>query len=389
MLRVAVIGLRGVPDVMGGIETHCAHLLPRLVAKAPPGTLKITVIARRGYVDRAGRHEGVDQVPLWAPRHRVLETIVHTFLALFYARIALRANCVHLHGIGPGLTAPFARLLGFRLLFTHHGEDYRRQKWGWFPRLALRVGEALAVIFAHRVITVSDATAARLKRRFPGSSDRIVHIPNGFSPVDVDAATPKIPKELAVSPGHFVVTVGRLVPEKAQDLLVEAYLHTDLADRKPSCKLLIVGAADHQSAYADRVKRRAGHGVVMAGRQPRDVIAALNRAAALFVLPSYHEGLSIAALEAIHAGAPVLLSDIKANRAIGLPKRHYFKDGSIQDLSEKLKRDFAEYAVGDDFDLGAFDWEHIAGQTLTQLAALDRRGTLLLTGSQVTTEVEG
>lgn len=378
LVHVAVIGLRGIPDVMGGIESHCAELLPRLLAQVPPDRLRVTVLARSGYVAAPSRHKGVEQTPLWAPRHGALETIVHSVLALFHARFVLRADCVHLHGVGPGLTAPLARLLGLSLLFTHHGEDYRRRKWGRVARLALRLGETLAVRFSHRVIAVSRSSTRRLQQGFPNRADRIVHIPNGVPPDARGARPAPPPEDLGVTPGHYVITVGRMVPEKAQDVLIAAYRQTDLSRRSPPCRLLIVGDADHQSDYAATLRAQAGDGVIFAGRLPREQVMALNRGASLFVLPSDHEGLSIAALEAIQAGAPILLSDIEANRDLGLPSQHYFATGSADDLARKLTQPFAHYAVPPDFDQDSFDWDRIAARTLRELAALPHPGAPLV-----------
>jgi len=234
--------LRGVPDVMGGIETHCSQLLPLILSQAPVGELEITVLARSVYVPLHGTHDGIAQIPLWAPRRAALETIVHTFIALLYARFVLHADVVHMHAIGPGLMAPLARLLRFRLLFTHHGEDYRRQKWGRGSRLALQLGEVLAVFCAHRVITVSKASETRLRRQFVSRADRIVHIPNGITHVSAVPASDSLLTRFGLKRGRYVVTVGRLVPEKAQDLLIAAFRRAGLDRAEPACKLLIVGA---------------------------------------------------------------------------------------------------------------------------------------------------
>ena len=60
------------------------------------------------------------------------------------------------------------------------------------------------------------------------------------------------------------------------------------------------------------------------GFQSHDVLRVLYRNAALFVLPSTHEGLPIAALEAANLGVPVLLSNIQPNLDIELARRELF-----------------------------------------------------------------
>ncbi|MEI4197908.1 glycosyltransferase family 4 protein [Roseovarius sp. E0-M6] len=372
MTKLTVIGLRGIPDVMGGIETHCAQLLPHILANVAPGELKITLLARQAYVDARKEVNGVEQIPIWAPRHPSAETIVHTLIALLYARFVLRTDLVHLHAIGPGLLAPMARLLGLRLLFTHHGADYRRQKWGPFSRFMLRRGESLAVRFSHRVITVSPSTAKRLQARFPKKADRIVHIPNGFSSEEPSEAIPDLLAKHALNAGSYVISVGRLVPEKAHDLLIKAFQASRLPLKEPPWKLVIVGDSDHASDYARSLSDRAerDENIILVGKVPRKTVLALNAESGLFVLPSYHEGLSIAALEALHSGVPVLLSDIDANLNIGLPQRNYFPVGSTEKLTEKLDADLSDYTQSLNVDLSHFDWQEIARTTLAEIELL-------------------
>lgn len=372
MVRMTVIGLRGIPDVMGGIETHCAQLMPRLLGNLAPGELKITLLARQGYVGARSVVNGVEQIPIRAPRHPAMETIVHTFLALLYARFVLRSDLVHLHGIGPGLLAPLARLLGFRLLFTHHGADYRRQKWGPFSSFMLRRGENLAVRFSHRVITVSPSTAKRLQAKFPARAERIVHIPNGFSREDIEETPPDMLAGYGLRAGSYVISVGRLVPEKAHDLLIKAFQASILPRKDPPWKLVIVGDTDHASDYARSLSDLAARdeNVILVGKVPRETVLALNAASGVFVLQSYHEGLSIAALEAVHAGVPVLLSDIDANLNIGLPPENYFPVGSVEALTKKLDSDLSALAPGAGVNLSRFDWHEIARATLAEIDVL-------------------
>ena len=45
-IRIVVLGTRGIPNVQGGVETHCQHLFPRLAKKG----FDIAIYARKGYV---------------------------------------------------------------------------------------------------------------------------------------------------------------------------------------------------------------------------------------------------------------------------------------------------------------------------------------------------
>ena len=133
-LKIGVTGLRGIPHVMGGIETHCEELYPRL--KLLRGSDSFYVIARSPYVpEHPAPYRGVPIIPIFTIRNKYFETIINTFLAVLYIRFRLRGQAVHIHGIGPAVMAPLVRLLGLKLIVTHHGEDFNRAKWN---RLAAR-----------------------------------------------------------------------------------------------------------------------------------------------------------------------------------------------------------------------------------------------------------
>ena len=65
-MKICAIGLRGIPDVIGGIETHCEQLYSHL--SELDDTLEIVVIGRSGYA-RKQKIGSIRVVPLWAPGH--------------------------------------------------------------------------------------------------------------------------------------------------------------------------------------------------------------------------------------------------------------------------------------------------------------------------------
>ena len=86
--------------------------------------------------------------------------------------------------------------------------------------------------------------------------------------------------------------------------------------------------------------------------------------AALFVLPSSHEGLPFTLLEAMSYQIPVLVSNIPANKAVGLPADFYFhySKNCIPTLSEAIEKKLYNHILHT-YDLTSYNWEHIARQT--------------------------
>jgi len=348
---------------MGGIEAHCEQIYKIIGEKA--ADFRITVLARSPYVGPGPyTYANCTLKPIWTIKNKVMETALHTLLGVLQARFGERCDLLHVHAIGPGLFIPLAKILGLKVIATHHGHDYDRLKWGPVARQSLRFGEWCMAVFADQIICVSQASTAKLRATFPRQAHKIHTIPNGAAVATGEAPTDVL-KALALVPQRYILAVGRLVPEKGFQDLVAAFRRVD-----GPYKLVVVGAADHADAFSAELMRAADERVIFAGRRQRHDLATLYRHADLFVLPSYHEGHPIVALEALQARAPVVLSDIVANRDLGLPPHHYVRPGDVDGLAELLATaDFSSYRVDDPLVLARYDWQDIAAQTLEVMRA--------------------
>ncbi len=360
-IRITFIGLRGFPGVQGGVETHAEHLCPLLVGMG----CDVEVIVRSPYQCEAFHQswEGVRFKPLWSPKSKGLEAIIHTFLGVLYAGFVRRPDVLHIQAIGPSLMTPLARLLGLRVVVTHHGPDYDRQKWSLFAKLVLKLGERFGMRWSNGRIVISEVIRSLVREKHGINSTLI---PNGVMLPEIPTCE-KALGQFKLMPGKYIVLVSRLVPEKRHMDLIEAFHRSGLAD----WKLAIVGASDHPDVYTRKVLETAAMtpGVVCTGFQSGQVLRALYAHAGLFVLPSSHEGLPIALLEALSYGLPVIASDIAANIEVGLPSDHYYPLGDVDALAVKLT-EFAAHPFSDEernarriWVSELYDWVNIAHQT--------------------------
>ena len=316
--KVAVIGVRGLPGVIGGIETHCAQLYPALAARA--SEFKFLILARRRYATtRQAEFDGVEVRALWAPRKHAVETLVHTPLAIFHARFRRRAQLVHLHAIGPGFFSPLARALGMRVIVTHHASDFLRPKWNWTGRTFLRWGERLTARFADRVICVSEALATDFLERYPAARPKTEVVRHGIAPrVSPAMKTGKVLAELGLEPGRYLLAVGRYDETKRFEQLVQAHRQAGQA----VLPLVIVGSGD--TIVGARLQAIATDKVRLAGSRTGAALDELYQQAAALVHPSAMEGFALVVLEALAVGLPVRISDIPVHREFGLSENSYF-----------------------------------------------------------------
>lgn len=105
--------------------------------------------------------------------------------------------------------------------------------------------------------------------------------------------------------------------------------------------------------------------VVLTGFISGDTLCAVQRNARLFCIPSYHEGLPIALLEALSYNLDVVASDIPANTEVPLPRDCFAKKGDVDDLAKTIAAHLASEKPNDYSSIihEYYDWDKIAEQT--------------------------
>ena len=131
----------------------------------------------------------------------------------------------------------------------------------------------------------------------------LVTIPNG---VDTKAFVPA-----ANTPGRpfTMICVARLIERKGQHHLLQAFAWLRAASSERMA-LIFVGTGDAEPQLrALAAKLQVAEAVTFKGFVAREHMPAVYHEADVFVLPSQHEGMSIALLEAMASGLPVVVTD--------------------------------------------------------------------------------
>ena len=357
-MKIVVTGTRGIPNIMGGVETHCEELFPRIVAQGHD----VTVIRRKSYVhDSLTEWKDVKLVDVETPKKKSFEAIIHTFRAINRAK-RLGVDVLHIHAIGPALLVPYAKMLGMKVVFTHHGPDYDRDKWGLAAKTMLKLGERMGCKFADHVIVISDVIRKLIAKRC-GRTENVHLIYNGVPEPEV-CDYPEYFEELGIEKGKYVLGMCRFVPEKHLHDLVEAYVRLKSEHRIPiDMKLVLAGDTDFEDDYSRGLKQKAReNGVVLTGFIRGKKLHSLLTNALCYSLPSSHEGLPIALLEAMSYRLPVITSAIPANLEVGLDASCYHEVGDVSALANKIE------AIADlplqriEYDMSKYNWDVISQQ---------------------------
>jgi glycosyltransferase involved in cell wall biosynthesis len=197
-----------------------------------------------------------------------------------------------------------------------------RNRWRRFWSTLLVRGSAGAIVVGGTL-----ARSAVFRPHIAGG--RAVLIPNGIDLAAVPAPDGTVPAPMT-GPDPVILSIGRLQPQKNFEALIDAVA---VAREARPVRLVVLGAGDeaYRRVLLARVAERgiADH-VLFAGTT--DNVYPWLRAAAVFALASRWEGSSIALLEAMAAGTPIVASETAGDAADVLDGRRYGVIADAEDI---------------------------------------------------------
>lgn len=366
-LRIAMLGHKRIPSREGGVEIVVSELSTGMVSLGHD----VTCYNRKGHHvsgeefdgERFTEYNGVKIKEVFTVQKGGLAAMTSSAFAALKAAFG-RYDIVHFHAEGPCAMLWLPKLFGKRCIATIHGLDHQRAKWGRFASWYIRFGEKCAVKFADKIIVLSENVRQYFKETY---NRETVFIPNGVNPADKKEAK-EITEKFHLSKDEYILFLGRLVPEKGLERLIEAYkkIRTDK-------KLVIAGGSSDTAEFESKLRAASAENpnIVFTGFVQGRLLEELFSNAYFYVLPSDVEGMPLSLLEAMSYGNCCLTSDIPECATVIGEYGCVFDRSKPDDLAEKMqylcdnpetvnkfRKDSAAYICG------RYNWNDVVIKTL-------------------------
>ena len=352
----------------GGIEVVVEELSTRMVKLGH----QVTCYNRGGHHVSGKEFDGEKLHECEGVKLKTVPTINKKGLAAvsssFFAALACafgKYDIVHIHAEGPAAMCWIPKLFGKRVTVSIHGLDHGRSaKWNRFARKYILLGEKNAVRFADEIIVLSRA----VQQYFADTYGRkTVFIPNGVERPKILPAK-LIKEKYGLDKDRYLLFLGRLVPEKGIQYLVQAFKQID-TDKK----LVIAGGSSDSDEFMQELTRLAADDqrIMFTGFVQGQMLAELYSNAYVYCLPSDLEGMPLSLLEAMSYGNCCLTSDIAECAEVVEDKAILFEHGNVAALRDQLRRlcDNPSLATrykrdAADFVCEKYNWDSVVDKTI-------------------------
>ncbi|MCM8533476.1 MAG: glycosyltransferase family 4 protein [Lentisphaeraceae bacterium] len=318
-MKIAMIGLRGLDDGLGGVEKAVREVSLRMANNGHD----VTCYCKDLYSKKKS-HENVNLINIKTWHGKYLETLIYSLRAILHASKG-NYDIIHIHALASSCLAWIPKFIfKKKVVITVHGLDWQRAKWGLIARQVLKLGELCSVKFADVTLCVSKSLCMYYRMKY--SKSTVKYIPNGC---DIDSNVYAPHKDFQKD--SYFLFMGRLVQEKGIHNLISAFnqIETD--------KSLVIAGPAFDKKYETELHELANGNpkIHFIGSVKGDEKLQLLSNAFLFVLPSEIEGLPIALLEAASYGVCTAVSDIPTcEEVVDSPSLPYGYKFSLNDPNE-------------------------------------------------------
>jgi glycosyltransferase involved in cell wall biosynthesis len=322
-MKIAIMGIRGIPANYGGFETFAEELAPRLVKMGHD----VTVYGRSNIIDYDQEYyKGVRIKVLPTISHKYLDTVVHTLVCALNS-FFVPYDIVFVCNSANSVFTILPRLWGKRVVINVDGMEWKRQKWNWAGKTFYKVSEFLATILPNHIVTDAIDVQKYYEKRYKKTSTLI-----SYGAPEEKSTTTDVLDQFGLKSGDYVLYVSRMEPENNAHRVVRAFekVHTEK-------KLVMVGDAPYSHNYIANLKNTKDARIIFTGYVFGEGYRELQSNAYCYVQATEVGGTHPALVEGMGYGNCILANDVPEHREVLDETGIYFSPTDDEDLCSKLQ----------------------------------------------------
>lgn len=321
-MKIAIMGIRGIPARYGGFETLAEELAPRLVRKGH----QVTVYGRSNIIQYTGKYyKGVLLKILPTISHKYLDTVFHTFFCVFHSLFE-KYDVILICNAANSIFSWVPRIVGKKVVVNVDGIERKRKKWNLIGKMWYLMGELFSVIFPNEIVSDARVIQEYYRKRYHTDS---VLIPYGAYTSKI--ASTDILQKKGIRPNEYFLYVSRLEPENNAHIVIKSFEQV-----KTDKKLIIVGDAPYAKNYIKCLKKTEDSRIVFTGFVFGNGYKEFQSHAFCYIHATEVGGTHPALIEAMGFGNCVVANGTPENIEVVGDAGIIFKKNEKDDLREKL-----------------------------------------------------
>lgn len=307
-MKIAIIGIRGIPVTYSAFET-CAEVLSTELVKRGH---QVFVYCRSGCIPKSMKvYKGVALITLPHREKKNFTTIIHSFISTLHACLVGNYDVILYLGVGSTFFSIFPRVFGTKTIVHIDGMDWKRKKWNVIGRTYLKFSEYLTTLFPNEVVTDSQYMKQYYQKKY---HQNIFYIPYGYFEHPKKSDIQKILKKYRLIKSRYFIWVGRFVPEN----YIEDFLFAFKQIKDTSIRCIVLGDDLYESDYKKKIYHliKQDTRIIFRGFISHEEVLALEANSLAYIETKRSGGTHMSLVEAMGVGSLIVSHANQANKEV-------------------------------------------------------------------------
>lgn len=320
-MKIAIVGIQGLPNQYGGFET-LSEFLVRYLGKANNFTVYCSSIDQK---ELPSFYEGASLKYINISSHGA-KGILYDCISLFNA-IRLDFDVILILGFGPGFMMPFlSKKVKNKLILNFGGLDWKREKWSPLARRIIRICERLLVNNSKIIVADNVKIQDYISRTYSRNSNFIAYGGDQACRLSIND---EMLQQYPFLANKYAFEVARIQADNNIEMLIKAFIHAN------KYHLVLVGNWK-SSEYGRLLKRKYEQNekiILLEAIYDKNILDVLRSNCYFYVHGHSAGGTNPSLCEAMYLGLPILAFSNGYNQNTTQNKALYFRNETeLKDL---------------------------------------------------------